>query len=72
MPAFKAIQLLNSQEVTCAELRNCIDSLNRECGHIEAMVSIGFRDKVSGQHSLDYLQLLITRLYNKLDDICTN
>ncbi|NQE37540.1 hypothetical protein [Microcoleus asticus] len=71
MPAFNAIQLLNKTEVTRSELLDCIQSLNREYGHIEAMISVGFREKVSGQHSLDYLQLLITRLRNKLD-ICTN
>lgn len=73
MPAFDVIELLKREQVTVLELLSGIESLNRECGHIEAMISIGFRDKESGEKSLNYLESLIVKLRDKLkESICTN
>lgn len=73
MPAFEAIELLNREQIAISELLSCIESLNRECGHIEAMISIGFRERKSGEESLSYLESLIVKLRDKLNtSICTN
>jgi hypothetical protein len=73
MPAFDAVELLSREQVTCSELIDCIASMSREHGHIEAMISIGYREKESGKQSLDYIQVLIKKLRNKLDElICTD
>ncbi|MEG3840032.1 hypothetical protein [Microcoleus sp. herbarium14] len=66
MPIAQAKKLLELPDSGLEDLLNCLVSLAKDCGHIEAMQKIGYQDSVSAAENLLEIQVYLDKIKNQI------